>query len=287
MIKMIERLGDNGRIAVILPHGVLFRENEKKVRETLIEKNEIDAIIGLPENLFYDTRIPVIILIIAKNRKKDTILFIDASNDYKTEKGTNILTEENQKKIIDTYHNSKNIEGYSRNVSKNEIKMNEYNLSIRKYIRKKREKTKIEEENLIKKLKNLSNEQEILEQNIKDILEVLNVKIFQEKSKVKKKDVKAKEEQDMSKEDILMALSEKDKSKKENIVKYKFDSRKIGQNIKKIRWERGYTQEELAERLDISTRYMSIIERGLAGMRLESLLKICNELQVKIEELLK
>lgn len=287
VIKMIERLDDNGRIAVILPHGVLFRENEKKVRETLIEKKQIDAIIGLPENLFYGTRIPVIILVISKNRKKDTILFIDASNDYKTEKGTNILTEENQKKIIDTYHNSKNIEGYSRNVSKNEIKMNEYNLSIRKYIRKKREKTKIEEENLIKRLKNLSNEQEILEQNIKDILEVLNVKISQEKSKVENKDVKAKDEQDISKEDTLTESSEKDKSKKENIVKYKFDSRKIGQNIKKIRWERGYTQEELAERLEVSSRYMSIVERGLAGMRLESLLKICNELEVKIEELLK
>lgn len=287
VIKMIERLDDNGRIAVILPHGVLFRENERKVRESLIEKNEIDAIIGLPENLFYDTRIPVIILIISKNRKKDTILFIDASNDYKTEKGTNILTEKNQKKIIDTYHNSKNIEGYSRNVSKNEIKRNEYNLSIRKYIRKEREKTKIEEENLIKKLKNLSNEQDILEQNINDILEVLNVKIFQEKSKVEKKNAKTEYEQDMSKEDILTALSEKDKLKKENRVKYKFDSSKIGQNIKKIRWEREYTQEELSERLDISSRYMSIIERGLAGMRLELLLKICNELEVKIEELLK
>ena len=165
--------------------------------------------------------------------------------------------------------------------------MNEYNLSIRKYIRKKREKTKIEEENLIKKLKNLSNEQDILEQNIKDILEVLNVKIFQEKNKVENKDVKAKDEQDISKEDILTESSEKDKSKKENIVKYKFDSRKIGQNIKRIRWERGYTQEQLAERLDVSSRYMSIVERGLAGMRLESLLKICNELEVKIEELLK
>ena len=115
----------------------------------------------------------------------------------------------------------------------------------------------------------------------------MNVKIFQEKNKVENKDVKAKDEQDISKEDILTESSEKDKSKKENIVKYKFDSRKIGQNIKKIRWERGYTQEELAERLEVSSRYMSIVERGLAGMRLESLLKICNELEVKIEELLK
>ena len=66
VLKALERLQDNGKMAVILPHGVLFRENEKEVRRKLIEKNQIEAIIGLPENLFYDTRIPVIILILSK-----------------------------------------------------------------------------------------------------------------------------------------------------------------------------------------------------------------------------
>lgn len=260
VLKMLEKLNDNGKMAMILPHGVLFRENEKRVRQTLIEKNEIDAIIGLPENLFYDTRIPVIIFIISKNRKKDTVLFIDASNEYKTDKGLNVLAKEHQRKIIDVYHHRKEIEGYSRNVNKNEIKMNEYNLSIRKYIRKKIEKTKIEEKNIIKKLKDLEDEQDILEENIKDILTVLNVKIFQEEPKEKKKETK---------------------------MEYEFDSKKIGENIKKARIKKGYTQERFAERLEVSVKYVSIIERGMVGMKLQLLAKICNVLEVQLEDIVR
>ena len=114
-------LNENGKMAVILPYGVLFRENEKRIRERLISGNFIKSIIGLPENLFYGTRIPVIIMIISKNRKEENVLFIDASQDYESDRKNNILLDEYQEKIISTYKNKNNIEDYSYLASKNEI----------------------------------------------------------------------------------------------------------------------------------------------------------------------
>lgn len=118
-------LNENGKMAVILPYGVLFRENEKRIRERLISGNFIKSIIGLPENLFYGTRIPVIIMIISKNRKEENVLFIDASQDYESDRKNNILLDEYQEKIISTYKNKNNIEDYSYLASKNEIIKNE------------------------------------------------------------------------------------------------------------------------------------------------------------------
>ena len=260
VLKALEKLEDNGKMAVILPHGVLFRENEKKVREKLIEKNQIEVIVGLPENLFYHTRIPVIILILSKNRKEDTILFIDASNEFKSGKSNNFLASEYQNKIINTYQNSKEIEGYSRVVKKKEVENNDFNLSIKKYIRKKKERKNIEEPKLMKQLKDLENEKDILEENIKDILTVLQVESFQE---------------------------EKIKERKHTNVKYKLDDKKIGKNIKEGRAKKGYTQEVLAEKLELSDRYVSMIEQGMTGIRLQLLLKICNVLEVSIEDIIR
>lgn len=257
VLEMKEKLKNNGKMAVILPHGVLFRANEKEVRKKLIEKNEIEAIIGLPENLFYDTRIPVIILILSKNKKKDTILFIDASNDFETEKSNNILAKQYQDKIIDVYKNNKEIKGYSRNVSIKEIQKNDYNLTIKKYIRNIIKKETVEETELIKKLNRLEDEKDILEQNIKDILNALDVKYFEE--------------------EII--------KEKNNNNKYNIEYKKIGRNIKEVRMKKGYTQEQLSEKMDISARYISRIEQGMAGIRLELLAKICNILDVSIEEI--
>ena len=170
VLSTLEKLKENGKMAVILPHGVLFRENEKNVRKTLIEKNEIKAIIGLPENLFYNTRISVIVLIIEKNRKEEDVLFIEASNEFETRKGNYILTQEHQNKMIDVYQNKKEIEGFSRVVQKEEIRKKDFNLSIKKYIRKQRKKETIEQNQLIKKIRDLENEKNILEKKIKEIL---------------------------------------------------------------------------------------------------------------------
>ena len=122
---MIYHLDDNGTMAIVLPHGVLFRgAAEGHIRQYLIEdRNYLDAVIGLPSNIFYGTSIPTCILVFKKCREhSDNILFIDASNDYEKAKNQNYLTNENIEKIIDTYANRKEIEKYSHLASMDEIK---------------------------------------------------------------------------------------------------------------------------------------------------------------------
>ena len=134
---MIYHLDDNGTMAIVLPHGVLFRgASEGHIRQYLIEdRNYLDAVIGLPSNIFYGTSIPTCILVFKKCREhSDNILFIDASNDYEKAKNQNYLTNENIEKIIDTYANRKEIEKYSHLASMDEIKENEYNLNIPRYV---------------------------------------------------------------------------------------------------------------------------------------------------------
>lgn len=133
---MIYQLKDNGIMAVVLPHGVLFRPKaEKEIRKYLIKnKNYLDAVISLPKNIFYGTKQATVILVFKKCRENsDSIFFIDASREY--ERGTqNIIRDIDIDKIIDTYSNRKNIELYSKNVSLDEIEKNDFDLSISKYI---------------------------------------------------------------------------------------------------------------------------------------------------------
>ena len=113
VIHMLTFLKESGTMGVILPHGTLFRKNEEYVRKYLIKEEYVDAIIGLPENLFYHTRISVIILILSKCKKNRGVLFIDASHKYRSGKGTNYLTEEMVQEIIDVYKSRKNEENMS------------------------------------------------------------------------------------------------------------------------------------------------------------------------------
>ncbi|MCG8329981.1 MAG: type I restriction-modification system subunit M [Chitinophagales bacterium] len=134
---MIYHLNDNGQMAVVLPHGVLFRgAAEAYIRKYLIEdRNFLDAVIGLPANIFYGTSIPTCILIFKKCREHpDDILFIDASNDYEKNKNQNRLREQDINKIISTYRERKAIEKYSHLASMDEIVENEYNLNIPRYV---------------------------------------------------------------------------------------------------------------------------------------------------------
>ena len=113
---MVHHLAENGSMAVVLPHGVLFRgAAELHIRKYLIEnKNFLDAVIGLPANIFYGTSIPTCILVFKKCRENpDDILFIDASNDFEKVKTQNVLREQHIDKIIDTYRKRKEIEKYS------------------------------------------------------------------------------------------------------------------------------------------------------------------------------
>ena len=126
-----------GTMAIVLPHGVLFRgASEGKIRKNIIDNNLLDAVIGLPANLFYGTSIPTCVLVFKgrEARQNKDVLFIDASNDFEKGKNQNKLTSDNINKIIDTYRNRENVEKYSHVASLAEIKENDYNLNIPRYV---------------------------------------------------------------------------------------------------------------------------------------------------------
>lgn len=129
-------LSDSGTMAIILPHGVLFRGGaEKRIRAKLLTDGNIDAVIGLPSNLFFSTGIPVCILVLKKCKKDDDILFINASEHYKKEKRQNHLQEKDINKIVDTYkERPEEVERYARRVSMEEIEENDFNLNISRYV---------------------------------------------------------------------------------------------------------------------------------------------------------
>ena len=133
---MIETLKpDTGRMGVVVPHGVLFRaSSEGKIRQQLIEENLLDTVIGLPEKLFFGTGIPDAILIFKKHKTDNNVLFIDASREFKSGKNQNQLTPDNIQKIIDTYKARENVDKYAFLASFDEIKENDFNLNIPRYV---------------------------------------------------------------------------------------------------------------------------------------------------------
>lgn len=135
VIHMVQSLNENGRMCVVLPHGVLFRgASEGKIRQKLIDENLLDTVIGLPANLFYGTSIPACILVFKKNRSNKDVFFIDASREFAKAKNQNSLTEENINKIIDTYQKRTAVEKYSHLATLEEIQENDYNLNIPRYV---------------------------------------------------------------------------------------------------------------------------------------------------------
>ena len=125
----------DGLMAIVLPHGVLFRGGEEgEIRKNLIENNNIDAIIGLPANIFFGTGIPTIIMILKQKRENTDVLIIDASKGFEKEGKNNKLRASDIRKIVDTIKNRETIEKYSKKVSREEIRKNEYNLNIPRYV---------------------------------------------------------------------------------------------------------------------------------------------------------
>ena len=134
---MVHQLADNGTMAIVLPHGALFRGGaEGHIREYLIkEKNYLDAVIGLPANIFYGTSIPTCILVLKKKRTDaQSILFIDASQHYEKVKTQNVLRTEDIDKIISIYENRTEEEKYSHIAALSEVETNDYNLNIPRYV---------------------------------------------------------------------------------------------------------------------------------------------------------
>jgi len=123
-------------MAIILPHGVLFRGGaEENIRKKLLKDGNIDTVIGLPANLFFSTGIPVCILVLKKCKKSDDVLFINASDYYDKGKRQNVLLPEHIDKIVETYqYRKEDDKKYSRCVSIKEIEKNDYNLNISRYV---------------------------------------------------------------------------------------------------------------------------------------------------------
>lgn len=144
---MLYHLNDKGIAAVVVPHGVLFRgAAEGAIRREILSRKEktLDAVIGLPANIFFGTSIPTCILVFKSCKDRDGIMFIDASKEFEKQKNQNILTDEHVNKIYDTYAQRKEIEKFSHIAKIDEIIENEYNLNIPRYVDTFEEEEKID-----------------------------------------------------------------------------------------------------------------------------------------------
>jgi type I restriction enzyme M protein len=172
-----------GRVVVIVPHGVLFRGGaEGKIREQLLKENIIDTVIGLPAGLFQTTGIPVAVLVIDRSREKGgvnenkkDVLFIEASKEYKPGKAQNTLTDENISKIFDTYKRRKDVEKFSRKVKLEEIKENDFNLNITRYVDTFEEEAPVDIKANLKELSELEPQLQKLEKQMVEYLKELGI----------------------------------------------------------------------------------------------------------------
>lgn len=135
LLHELHHLKPDGILTIVLPHGVLFRGGEEEqIRTNLIEKNNIDAIIGLPANIFFGTGIPTLVMVLKQHRASDAVLIIDASKGFVKDGKQNKLRACDIKKIADTVRDRKDVPGFSRRVSREEIRQNGYNLNIPRYV---------------------------------------------------------------------------------------------------------------------------------------------------------
>jgi type I restriction enzyme M protein len=175
---MVHQLDDNGTMAIVLPHGVLFRgAAEGHIRQYLIENcNYLDAVIGLPANIFYGTSIPTCILVLKKKRENaDNILFIDASQHFEKVKTQNVLRKEDVDKIISTYESRKTEDKYSHVAPLSEVIENDYNLNIPRYVDTFEEEEAIDLQVVSKELKELSVSMEETDKKIKGFCDELGI----------------------------------------------------------------------------------------------------------------
>ena len=175
---MLYSLAEDGRMGVVLPHGVLFRgASEGKIRKQILELNLLDAVIGLPENLFFGTGIPAVILIFKKNRTRNEVLFIDASGEEHYEKGKNQnkLREEDLKEIEKVYNSYETVDKYSYVASFDEIKENDYNLNIPRYVDTFEEEEMVDMDAVAKNISNIKEELEEVEKQMTKYLAELGL----------------------------------------------------------------------------------------------------------------
>ena len=178
VLHIIKSLNANGRSGVVVPHGVLFRGGaEGRIREQIIKNDLLEAVIALPAKLFYGTGIPAAVLIFNKNKPKEKekkILIIDAEKEYQEGKNQNKLRNKDIDKIVGAYDNYKDIEKYSRVVSFKELKENEFNLNVRRYVDSSEEEEIVNVSKAWKELEVLEKERVVIDNKVKKYLKELN-----------------------------------------------------------------------------------------------------------------
>jgi len=167
---MIATLNPKGRVGVVLPHGVLFRGGaEGKIRKGILEEDLLEAVIGLPSNLFFGASIPACLFIVNKNKpteRKGKVFFLYGANDYMEGKNQNKLRKEDIEKIVNAYRGYRSIEKYCRPVSLDEIRTNDHNLNITRYIDITEEEEPIDVQEVLKQLKALKRERSGVEEKM-------------------------------------------------------------------------------------------------------------------------
>jgi len=178
---MISTLNAKGRLGVVLPHGVLFRGGaEGKIRKGILEEDLLEAVIGLPSNLFFGAGIPACLFIVNKNKpteRKGKVFFLYGANDYLEGKNQNKLRKEDIEKIVNAYRGYRSIEKYCRPVSLDEIRTNDHNLNITRYIDITEEEKPIDVQDVINQLKELKEERSGIEEKMNRFLKELGLQV--------------------------------------------------------------------------------------------------------------
>ena len=177
VLHSLYHMNDGGTMAIVLPHGVLFRgAAEGAIRKVIIDKNYLDAVIGLPANIFYGTGIPTTILVFKKAKRSDrSVLFIDASREFEKAKNQNRLTEDHISKIVETYRKREDVDKYAHLASIEEIRGNDYNLNIPRYVDTFEQEEEIDLAEVQRMLEQDKREIAELEAKIAETLKVLGV----------------------------------------------------------------------------------------------------------------
>lgn len=164
-------LKESGTMAIVLPHGVLFRGGaEGVIREKLLRDGSIDAVIGMPANLFYGTSIPTTVIILKKNRTSRDVLFIDASQGFVKNKNQNKMEQEHIEKVVETYIKRESVDKYAYLASFKELEENDFNLNIPRYVDTFEEEPPVDMKSVGEEMKEIKKEKAQLK---KDLIEMI------------------------------------------------------------------------------------------------------------------
>src|SRR5690606_12176536 len=176
---MIASLKHDGVAGVVMPHGVLFRGGaEGKIRQGILESDLLEAVVGLPSGLFYGTGIPACILILNRDKseeRKGKVLFIAAESDFQEGKNQNFLRSQDIDKVVSVFAQYEDIEKYARLISLEEIKSNDFNLNITRYIDKSIEEEQMDLNSILIELSQLEEEQKLAKDKVQNYLKELGV----------------------------------------------------------------------------------------------------------------